>query len=216
MDVGGLTPPPDHIAAAREAFGDRPGLLVMIRPHGEGFAYTRNELDTMVAGIRDAREAGADGVVFGALRADGRVDMDAMQRLVDTARSCGLATTFHRAFDATPDPFAALDDLLRFGVDRVLTAGIPWGHPGAADQGISVLQQVIRQAGQALEVVIGGGINRANVGPLLQQLPVAAGRVSIHAYSGAQQGGATSSDAVRALVKAANSWRTGITTDSPL
>lgn len=210
MNVGGLTPPVDHIAAARDAFGDRPGLIVMIRPHAKSFVYTPDELDEMVAGIRAAHGADADGVALGALRPDGRIDAEAMQRLVDTARSYGLATTFHRAFDATPDPLAALEDLLRLGVDRVLTAGIPWGRPGSADQGIPVLRQVIRQAGQALEVVIGGGVNRANVGSLLQQLPITEGRVSVHAYSGAQEDGETTPHAVRVLVQAANAGSTGI------
>ncbi len=54
----------------------------------------------------------------------------------------------------------------------------------------------------SVEVVLAGRISPANVGRLLAQLPLHTGRVSVHAYSGAQIGGQTTVEAVRELVVA--------------
>ena len=204
MDLDGLTPSTDCLTAARQAFGQRPGLMVMIRPHAGDFDYTPDELTLMAAQIDAAARGGADGVVFGVLSAaDGRIDSDANRRLLAAARERGLKATFHRAFDATPDPDAALDTLLELGFDRGLTSGLPWGRQGTALDGAAQLARTILRAGDRIEVVVGGGISPANVGPLLARLPLHAGRVSVHAYSGAKIGGRTTLEAVRTLVAAA-------------
>ena len=205
MDLDGLTPSTDCLTAARQAFGQRPGLMAMIRPRAGNFCYTPDELTLMLAQIDAAAEGGADGAVFGVLRAgDGWIDSAANRRLLAAARERGMKATFHRAFDATPDLDAALDTLLELGFDRVLTSGLPWGQPGTALDGAARLARTIHRAGDRIEVVVGGGISPANVGPLLARLPLHAGRVSVHAYSGAKIGGRTTLEAVRALVAAAD------------
>ena len=127
-----------------------------------------------------------------------------MQALVSTAKAAGLKTTFHRAFDATPDADEALDILIDLGFDRVLTSGIPWGRKGTALDGVERLAATIRRSQGRIEIVLAGGISPANVGPLLSRLPLAAGLVSVHAYSGAQMNGQTTVESVRALIEAIN------------
>jgi copper homeostasis protein len=204
MHLDGLTPSVACLVAARRAFRQRPGLMVMIRPRAGDFCYSSAEMALMLEQIDTAAAAGADGVVFGVLRAgDQCIDLDATQRLLAAAQRHGLMTTMHRAFDATPDPDATLDALLDLGVDRVLTSGVPWGQRGSALDGVERLARTIQCAQGRIEVVLGGGINPANVGPLLAQLPLHTGRVSVHAYSGAQVGGRTTVEAVHTLVQAA-------------
>ena len=170
-----LTPAREYIEAARIAFNPA-GLLVMVRPRGGSFSYSLEESDVMVRQIRTAAEAGADGVVFGGLRArDNAVDESLLQRLVDVAKNDDLEVTFHRAFDATPDLQQSLDRLMHFGVDRVLTSGTPWGSGKTALQGIKVLDNLIAQAGHDIEVVIGGGVTPNNSRTLLSQLSSARG-----------------------------------------
>jgi copper homeostasis protein len=205
MRLDGLSPSVDCLAAARRAFRQRPGLMAMIRPRAGDFCYSPAELALMREQIDIAAAAGANGVVFGVLQAADRcIDRDASRRLLAAARRHGLQTTMHRAFDATPDPDATLDALLDLGVDRVLTSGLPWGRRGSALDGVERLARTIQRAQGRIEVVLAGGINPANVGPLLSQLPLDAGRVSVHAYSGAQIGGQTTFEAVHWLVEAAN------------
>jgi copper homeostasis protein len=204
MHLDELTPAQACMAAARRAFEQRPGLMVMIRPRAGDFCYSSAEMALMLEQIDAAAAAGADGVVFGVLRAgDQCIDLDATQRLLAAAQRHGLMTTMHRAFDATPDPDATLDALLELGFDRVLTSGVPWGQRGSALDGAERLAQTIHRAQDRIEVVLGGGINPANVGLLLAQLPLHIGCVSVHAYSGAQVGGRTTIEAVRALAQAA-------------
>jgi copper homeostasis protein len=201
MNLDGLTPRRPHINAARDIFQQRPGLMVMIRPRPGDFVYKRREITTMLHQIETAAECGADGVVFGVLRADDqRVARGLLQLLVAACVRYGLRSTFHRAFDATPDPIEALNVLIDCGVDRVLTAGIPWGQKGTALDGLDRLASLVRRANSRIEVVVGGGVNPTNVSQLLKRLP---GSVSLHAYSGAQRNGRTTVDAVQRLVQAA-------------
>jgi NAD(P)H-dependent flavin oxidoreductase YrpB (nitropropane dioxygenase family) len=62
--------------------------------------------------------------------------------------------TFHRAFDRTPDPDAALEVLLAQQVDGVLTAG----HAPTALAGAPRLRAWQARAGDRLEVMAGGGV----------------------------------------------------------
>ena len=159
----------------------------------------------MLKQIKNAAACGADGVVLGVLRSkDNRIAVDAMQALVSKAKAARLKTTFHRAFDATPDADGALDTLIGLGFDRVLTSGIPWGRKGTALDGVERLAATIRRAQGRIEIVLAGGISPVNVGPLLSRLPLAAGLVSVHAYSGAQMNGQTTVESVQALIEATN------------
>lgn len=169
MAHAGLTPPASHMRAARQAFA-RPGLLVMIRPRAGDFCYSAREIEWMLRQIELARMAGADGVVLGVLRAsDGRVAQRLLRRLRQAASE--LSVTFHRAFEATPDTAEALEVLIDSGVDRVLTSGLRWGQVGTALEGSARLARLIRQAGQRIEVVVGGGLASAHVPALLRRLP---------------------------------------------
>ena len=95
MPEGGTTPSWGEIKLARKLIDIR--LHVIIRPRGGDFLYSPLEVDIMEEDIRMAREAGADGVVFGCLTPDGELDMPVMQRLMKAAE--GMSVTFHRAFD---------------------------------------------------------------------------------------------------------------------
>ena len=116
---GGITPSRGMIRRARTIAGIR--LHVIIRPRGGDFLFDDDEFAVMEADIDTARAEGADGVVIGLLTADATIDAERTRRLIERARP--LAVTFHRAFDMTDDPFAALETLIQLGIDRVLTSG---------------------------------------------------------------------------------------------
>ena len=152
---GGTTPSAGMIAACRDRVAIP--LFVIIRPRGGGFVYSEPELDVMRRDIVAARGLGADGVVIGVLRRDGRIDEDQTRSLVGVAGD--LSVTFHRAFDFTPDPGAAMETLISAGITRVLTSG------GAltAREGVTTLASLVRRAGDRLVVMAGGGVREENV-----------------------------------------------------
>lgn len=166
---GGTTPSTGMLARVRDAV--TVPLMVMVRPHAGGFVYEEDDLAVMAADVVAARELGADGVVLGPLRPDGTVDARALATLVALARP--LRVTFHRAFDRTPDPEAALDTLLAHGVDGVLTSG----HAATALAGAPRLRAWQARAGDRLEVMAGGGVRGDHARALLD----AAGVRALHA-----------------------------------
>ena len=151
---GGVTP---SIATITQACAI-PGMevSVMIRPRGGDFLYSDEELGTMLHDIRMAREAGATGVVFGVLTAEGKVDLERTRLLVEAAQ--GIDTTFHRAIDMTEDYQQAVEDIIHTGCTRILTSG---GHDKAID-GIDNIAQAIARAAHRIEIMAGSGVTAGN------------------------------------------------------
>jgi copper homeostasis protein len=152
---GGVTPSAGLIARVRARITI--GLQVLIRPRGGDFCATDDEFAVLEHDVLTARQLGADGVVLGLLLPDGTIDVPRTRRLVDLARPASV--TFHRAFDMTRDPLAALDHLLATGADRLLTSGAE----RTAEQGAPTIARLVRAAGPRLTIMAGGGIRTHNV-----------------------------------------------------
>src|SRR5262249_1407198 len=130
---------------------------VIIRPRGGDFLFDDDEFAVMQADVDTAKAEGADGVVIGVLTAEGTVDAVRTRDLIARARP--LSVTFHRAFDMTPDPFAALETLVGLGVDRVLTSG----QEATVLEGLPLIAALVRRADDRIIVLPGGGITARNV-----------------------------------------------------
>ncbi len=152
---GGITPSRGMIRQARTIGGI--GLNVIIRPRGGDFLFDDDEYAIMEADLDTAKEEGADGVVIGLLQANGEIDAARSRELIARARP--LPVTFHRAFDMTPDPFEALGTLIRLGVERVLTSG----QEASVLEGLPLITELVRRAGERIVVMPGGGITARNV-----------------------------------------------------
>lgn len=155
---GGTTPSYGEISVVRKLIDIR--LHVIIRPRGGDFLYTAEEIDIMEEDIRMARQAGADGVVFGCLTPDGELDREAMERLMKVSE--GLSVTFHRAFDYVKDPFRVMEELTGMGVDRILTSG----QQPTAFQGADLLRRLVDQAAGRIIIMPGCGVNETNIAEL--------------------------------------------------
>ena len=152
---GGTTPSLGMIRAARRIAGIR--LNVMIRPRGGDFLFDDDEFAIQEADIDAAKAERADGIVIGLLNPDGAIDTARTRELIARARP--LSVTFHRAFDMTPDPFAALETLIELGVDRVLTSG----QEATVLEGLPLIAELVRRAENRIIVMPGGGITFRNV-----------------------------------------------------
>lgn len=165
---GGLTPSLGLIRAVRSRV--RFGVHVMIRPRGGDFLYSEEELTVMRDDIALAAQAGADGVVFGVLTAQGDVDVERTRELVELARP--MEVTFHRAIDVSRDIERAFHDVMCAGADRVLTSG---GEPTAV-KGRFRLREFVQAANGRIRVMAGGGVRPENVGKIAET----AGSVEFH------------------------------------
>ncbi|WP_314649955.1 copper homeostasis protein CutC [uncultured Microbacterium sp.] len=157
LALGGLTPSPATLELSiDEARGCGVEVHVLIRPRPGGFHYTGDELAVAERDVRRAIEAGAHGVVVGALGADGRLDADAVARLRDAAG--GASVTLHRAIDMTPDLLVTLAAAHDLGLRRVLTSG----GASAAIDGLGTLRALVDAADGAIEVMAGSGVDAAS------------------------------------------------------
>lgn len=187
LDEGGLTPSIGLIQAAMQVEGLKKHVL--IRPRGGDFLYTEAEVDIMVDDIFAARRAGVDGVVVGALTADGDLDEEACLRMLDAAKGeyvdfaegdldeayllPPVSVTFHRAFDMCRDAKATLEKLVEMGFDRVLTSG----QAATAEAGIPMLRDLVEQAADRIVIMPGCGVSVANAAMILAET----GAKEIHA-----------------------------------
>ncbi|MFW8612930.1 copper homeostasis protein CutC [Mesorhizobium ciceri] len=152
---GGITPSLGTIRAAIEQ-ANVP-FHVMVRPRGGDFLYSATEYASMLADVSALRELGVPGVVFGCLNADGTMDEARMSELTQAAGP--LNVTCHRAFDMTREPAEALESLIRSKVGRVLTSG----QRDTAIEGLPLLADLVRQAGDRIVILGCGGLDLHNI-----------------------------------------------------
>lgn len=200
MDVGGLTPDPRFLERMRHSLASAPEILAMIRPRDGGFDFSAEEIRGMQEDIRSAALAGADGVVIGALK-HGLPDPAALDVLCGEAIKHDLRVTFHRAFDAVSDRPKALNLLLEWPIQRILSAGTAWDGGQPASRGIQVLLHLQQQAAGRIEWVVGGGVGPENVAGLNRELDALHPR-SFHAYSSVMTDGRTDTRRVEAFARA--------------
>ena len=214
LEADGLTPPAAWIRGAKARY---PSLTVhvLVRPRAGDFVYSPAEADAMAAQVEEALEAGADGVVIGALTPEGDVDLPLMERLVSLVESYNLAAellrsdlchaandshffpgpshrvsiTFHRAFDRCRRPFAALEQIIGLGCDRILTSG----QAATAEAGAAMRGARRRRALGRVGIRPGGGVTPGNAARILAET----GCTEIHASASVTIDGKKVTDAAR-------------------
>lgn len=156
LEIGGVTPSQKMM---EQVLKENPGLCVnvLVRPRGGDFIFSEDEIQTMLKDIRLCKSLGVNGVVIGALRPDGGVDMACMHRLIEEARP--LSITFHRAFDECSDVRDCLEDVIALGCDRLLTSG----HEKNALEGRFTIAELVKQAAGRIIIMAGCGVRPSNI-----------------------------------------------------
>jgi copper homeostasis protein len=157
---GGTTPGYGVITTAREKLDIE--LYPIIRPRGGDFLYSEEEFGIMRKEVVLCKQIGCDGVVIGLLHADGTVDTERTARLVEWAYPLGV--TFHRAFDRAVDPFAALEDIISTGCERILSAG----QRPTAVEGAGLLKELVLRADDRIIIMPGSGVRASNIDELVR------------------------------------------------
>ncbi len=155
LHEGGITPSAGLAAAARDSI-DLP-IAMLVRPRTGEFTATQAEFEVMRQDVLYARTIGIDLVVLGILRENRTVDVERTRELVQCAGL--MEVTFHRAFDATPDLRAALDDVTQTGATRILTSGAK----SSAVLGAPVVRELLQLTGDRIGLLLCGGISDTTV-----------------------------------------------------
>ncbi|MEC7883513.1 MAG: copper homeostasis protein CutC [Verrucomicrobiota bacterium] len=158
---GGTTPSIGTVYQTLQRVGIK--VNAIIRPRGGDFLYSSDEFEIMKRDIVTLKEAGINGVVIGMLNADGSIDTERTQQLIELARP--LEVTFHRAFDVSLDPFRSLENLIDLGVDRLLTSG----QEPSVLEGVELIAELVRRAGDDIIIMPGAGITAKNLTRIIQE-----------------------------------------------
>ena len=171
LAVGGTTPSYGVTKAAVElADNYDTTIMTMIRPRGGDFVYNDLEIAIMLEDIRLTAQAGSQGVVFGALTADKKLDQANLEKLI--AASKGMEIVFHMAFDelSDEDQLEAIDWLSQAGITRILTrAGV---SGDSLDKRFAHYHRILEHAKGKIEILPGGGIDLDNRQTFIDQLGV--------------------------------------------
>ena len=171
LAAGGTTPSYGVTKAAVElADNYDTTIMTMIRPRGGNFVYTDLEIAIMLEDIRLIEQAGSQGVVFGMLTADKKLDKTNLEKLI--AASKGMEIVFHMAFDelSDEDQLEAIDWLSQAGVTRILTrAGV---SGDSLEKRFAHYHRILEHAKGKIEILPGGGIDLDNRQTFIDQLGV--------------------------------------------
>ena len=172
LAVGGTTPSYGVTKAAVElAANYDTTIMTMIRPRGGDFVYTDLEIAIMLEDIRLTAQAGSQGVVFGVLTADKKLDKANLEKLIVASK--GMEIVFHMAFDELSDEaqLEAIDWLSQAGVTRILTrAGV---SGDSLEERFAHYHRILEHAKGKIEILPGGGIDLDNRQTFIDQLGVA-------------------------------------------
>ncbi|CVT06791.1 copper homeostasis protein [Streptococcus pneumoniae] len=171
LAVGGITPSYGVTKAAVElAANYDTTIMTMIRPRGGDFVYNDLEIAIMLEDICLTAQAGSQGVVFGALTADKKLDKPNLEKLI--AASKGMEIVFHMAFDelSDEDQPEAIDWLSQAGVTRILTrAGV---SGDSLEKRFVHYHRILEYAKGKIEILPGGGIDLDNRQTFIDQVGV--------------------------------------------
>jgi len=149
--IGGTTPSYGCIKTTRERVDI--AINILIRPRIGDFLYSDIEFEQIKSDILVAKQLGVNGIVCGILLPNGEVDIKRTKELVELSKP--LTFTFHRAFDFTPDPFKALEDIILTGATHLLTSG----QRNKAVDSVDLLGELVKKAANRIAIMPGSGIN---------------------------------------------------------
>lgn len=149
--IGGTTPSYGCIKTTRERVDI--AINILIRPRIGDFLYSDIEFEQIKNDILVAKQLGVNGIVCGILLPNGEVDTERTAELVELSKP--LTFTFHRAFDFTPDPYKALEDIIKTGATHILTSG----QKNKAADSVDLLCELVKKAANRIAIMPGSGIN---------------------------------------------------------
>jgi copper homeostasis protein len=158
---GGTTPSYGAIKQVRDKISIL--LYPIIRPRSGNYLYNEDEYEIIKKDIQICRELGCNGISVGTQNINATINVEMLKRIVEWAGPMGV--TCNRAFDGTPDPFRALEDIIEAGCERILTSGQKTAAPDAGE----LLGRLVKQAAGRIIIMPGAGVKSANIKRLAEE-----------------------------------------------
>jgi copper homeostasis protein len=155
LTEGGLTPSYGLIEKVVNSV--KIPVNVMVRPHGQSFCYSEDDLTIMKNDIRIIQSLGANGIVFGVLDQQGDVDFHQLEELLKEKGN--MQVTFHRAIDSSNNIMKSAEQLDQYKeITTILTSG---GY-GDWETRLETLRKM-KETCTKTEILIGSGLTKENI-----------------------------------------------------
>ncbi|MEH7272305.1 copper homeostasis protein CutC [Neobacillus vireti] len=162
LTEGGLTPSYGLIDKVVKSV--RIPVNVMVRPHGQSFCYSEDDIAIMKNDIRMIQSLGVNGVVFGMLDKEGNVDFRQLEELLTEAGT--MEVTFHRAIDSSSNIVENAEKLDRYNeITTILTSG-GYGEWNSRIETLLNMKAVCRNT----DILIGSGLSKENIREVHEQV----------------------------------------------
>ena len=172
LSAGGLSPTGTLFQAVRKHIDSQMKIHVLLRPRSGDFLYSDYEFEILREEVKLFRELGADGIVIGILKADGKLDEERLRELITLGGR--MSKTLHRAFDMTADAHEALKMAIQLGFDTILTSG----QSASAWEGRALLAELQKEAAGRIQIMPGAGISAEVLKKLYPVVPAEAFHMS--------------------------------------
>lgn len=168
--IGGTSPSPGLFQEVRRRCDIR--VHILLRPRFGDFLYSEYEYEILKEEVRLFRKLGADGIVIGALHADGGLDVE---RLAGLKREAGtMWVTLHRAFDVCREPFLAMEQATELGFDTILTSG----QKNICTEGMELLKELQEESRGRIQIQAGAGVSVENIEEIYRKTGIRAFHMS--------------------------------------
>ncbi len=157
--IGGTTPEKALFQSVRKYTNLE--IRILLRPRFGDFCYDKYEFEIMKEDVQMYRELGADGIVTGILRTNGKLDHERMGELIDAAGEMDVA--LHRAFDVCHDPYETLEEAIDLGIHTILTSG----QKNSAWEGRELLRELVQRSAGRIEILVGAGVSPETIEKLV-------------------------------------------------
>jgi|TARA_B100001250_G_scaffold172239_1_gene148269 copper homeostasis protein len=160
ISVGGVTPDTDLVRSV--ILNVEIPVFVLIRARGGDFNFNDHEVEEMISSIKEVKDLGVHGIVSGALKECGEINIEVTKHMVQMASP--LPFTFHRAFDECADHSSAITQLREIGVDRILSSG----GLVTASENPERISELVKDSMDDPRIICCGGVRSTNISKLLE------------------------------------------------
>ena len=155
LTVGGTTPSYGVLKQCKQMITTP--ITVLIRARGGDFIYTDEEIQIMSDDIQVCSQLKYDSIRVGAITKNNTLDEKAMTLWKEKAESMDVSC--HMAFDTLDNYEYAIDQLVAWGFDAILTKG---HATQKAPQNLESLKRLVAYAGDRICIISGAGITKEN------------------------------------------------------